>query len=288
MCADIAARTRACFALAQPSQVQPVTLSTISAYCSGATARPAVPGQVPDVSGSSPALARPQETSSFGTPAEGRSQQFGHNRYRLPDACFLPQRHRKDLIVLHFTAGTSSNSAFQTWRNDPRRIATAFGVDPDGSIAEFFPPEAWAYHLGVKGTHHHDRRSIGIEIANVGPLRPDPADPAQLNWWPRNWSTPYCRIDETERYVSQTYRGIHHFATMPETQQLAVASLVRSLCAAFDIPLYADQKARDGVCDLQYFASYRGIASHSNFRQDKWDVGPAFRWDLLEPARVAA
>ena len=32
----------------------------------------------------------------------------------------------KDLIVLHFTAGTTARSAFDTWRNDPRRIATSY------------------------------------------------------------------------------------------------------------------------------------------------------------------
>jgi len=26
---------------------------------------------------------------------------------------------------------------------------------------------------------------------------------------------------------------------------------------------------------------YTGVSSHANFRQDKWDIGPAFPWDRL-------
>ncbi|MCU0227393.1 MAG: N-acetylmuramoyl-L-alanine amidase [Bryobacterales bacterium] len=193
----------------------------------------------------------------------------------------MPDIHRKDLIVLHFTAGTSCESAFRTWQTDPKRIATAYGVDPNGAIVEFFPPEAWAYHLGVKGTSHHDKRSIGIEIANVGPLQQDTENPDQLNWWPRNWGVPFCRKQERERYVQAEYRGMKYFAAMPQAQTAATAALVNFLCERFGIPKVASEEARRGDYNLSGFATYQGVASHSNFRRDKWDVGPAFRWDSL-------
>ena len=211
-----------------------------------------------------------------------RSPQLGRNRYRLAESLYLPEKHQKDLIVLHFTAGTSCESAYRTWAADPRRIATAYGVDPDGTIEEFFPPEAWAFHLGIRGTRRHDQRSIGIEIANVGPLRPDPSNPKQLNWWPGNWGTRYCDLCDEHNYVAKQYRDVDYFAVMPDEQQHAVASLVRYLCKRFRIPVRVDDAARDGVYDLKYFASYAGIASHANFRRDKWDVGPAFRWEELD------
>ena len=219
-------------------------------------------------------------TSTAGT-GEDRSRELQTNSFRLLPDQYLPQSHRKDLIVLHFTAGTSCESAYRTWAGNPDRIATAFGVDPDGSIAEFFPPECWAYHLGVKGTHRHDQRSIGIEIANVGPLKPAPDDPAQLNWWPRNWGARYCRAEEQERYLRHSYRGIDFFATMPEIQQQAVGALVGRLCDEFSIPRVASLAARRGEFDPQAFNGYSGVATHSNFRRDKWDVGPAFHWDHL-------
>jgi N-acetyl-anhydromuramyl-L-alanine amidase AmpD len=228
----------------------------------------------------------PQEaaTAELGANAHDatpQSPQLGRNRYRLAESLYLPEKYRKDLIVLHFTAGTSCESAYRTWTKDPRRIATAYGVDPDGTIEEFFPPEAWAFHLGIRGTRRHDQRSIGIEIANVGPLRRDPSNPGQLNWWPRNWGTRYCDLDDAERYVATPYRGIDYFAAMPEEQQRAVATLVQSLCQRFDIPARIDDEVREGIYDLKRFASYTGIASHANFRRDKWDVGPAFRWNQI-------
>lgn len=227
------------------------------------------------------AVASRRESSQTGGPQNGQSQEIEKNLSRLHPRCYFPERQDKDLIVLHFTAGTSCASAYRTWVADSRRIATAYGVDPDGTIVEFFPPGEWAYHLGVKGTHRHDRRSIGIEIANPGPLKRDPRNPSQLNWWPKDWGTRYCDIGEEDRYVTASYRGIEHFAVMPEVQQMAVGALVRKLCEEFSIPREASAAARRGDFDLAGFANYKGVASHSNFRGDKWDVGPAFDWDYL-------
>lgn len=212
---------------------------------------------------------------------EPRSRQLQKKPLALGPGQFFTEQYRKDLIVLHFTAGASCESAYRTWEGNAERIGTAFGVDPDGTIVEFFPPECWAYHLGVKGTHRHDRRSIGIEIANVGPLKPDGADPSRLNWWPNNWGARYCALDEGGRYHRASFRGIHYFASMPEIQQQAVGSLVRELCERFSIPRIASPSARSGEFDPQAFGSYAGVATHTNFRRDKWDVGPAFNWDYL-------
>lgn len=227
------------------------------------------------------ALPSPRNPVSSAALLPSQSQKFEKNRYRLGEDQFLPERHRKDLIVLHFTAGTSCESAYRTWAGNPDRIATAYGVDPDGAIVEFFPPEFWAFHLGVKGTRRHDQRSIGIEIANVGPLKLSPEDPKQLNWWPKDWGTRFCHLDEAERYCRARFRGIDYFAAMPVAQQEAVGLLVRHLCERFSIPAIASAEARRGEFNPAHFDNYSGVATHSNFRRDKWDVGPAFCWDRL-------
>ena len=244
------------------------------------------PGLCPATGALAAALCHPvaAETENSGIAAEpqiSESQKIEKNRYRLLPDQYLPQVMRKDLIVLHFTAGRSSESAYKTWKANPERVATAYGVDPDGSICEFFPPECWAYHLGIKGTHAHDRRSIGIEIANVGPLKLAPNNREQLNWWPADWGTLYCRLDEREHYRVASYRGIEYFAAMPEAQQESVGALVRDLCQRFQIPREASLQARNGDYDPNGFAQYRGVATHANFRRDKWDVGPAFNWAHL-------
>lgn len=207
---------------------------------------------------------------------------INRTKFRLPAKEYYPVDTHKDLIVLHFTAGQSAKSAFRTWADNPTHVATAYMVDPNGTIYEAFDPAYWAYHLGVKGTRgKHDKRSIGIEIANVGPLKRDPARP-RLNWWPREWQAKWCSLDEKERYVESTYRNIDYFATMPGSQLNAVGELVRHLCDAFAIPRRIPGARRRAAFDAPFFAKWSGVAAHQNFRKDKWDVGPAFDWDQLD------
>jgi N-acetyl-anhydromuramyl-L-alanine amidase AmpD len=183
----------------------------------------------------------------------------------------------KNLIVIHFTAGQSARSAFDTWRSDPRRIATAYIVDLDGTIYETFDPRYWASHLGIKGGPDHDKRSIGIEIANVGPLtRSD--DKKSLTWWV---GQAFCTLEQTTRYRQSPYRGHDYYAAFPDAQMTAVRGLVGYLQDRFSIAKELPPLARRDEFDDTFFASFRGVATHANFRKDKFDIGPAFSWDGL-------
>jgi N-acetyl-anhydromuramyl-L-alanine amidase AmpD len=220
--------------------------------------------------------------------ASGARPSIDRTRMSLSPSEFVPEITAKDLIVLHFTAGTTARSAFDTWRNDPRRIATSYIVDLDGSIYEVFPPSSWASHLGVSSPRSiQDRRSIGIEIANVGPLQISTDDRRVLNWWPKrtaaspDFTTKFCGLDETHRYVAADFRGKSHFASYPDVQVDALSALVRMLCEQFSIPSTLPPLARRFTCDVSAFSTYKGVCSHANFRQDKWDIGPAFPWDRL-------
>jgi N-acetyl-anhydromuramyl-L-alanine amidase AmpD len=200
----------------------------------------------------------------------------------LPPAQYFNQKPLKDLIVLHFTAGQSARSAFDAWRADSTRVATAFIVDVDGTIYETFPPAKWAHHLGVKGGTAQDKRSIGVELANVGPLKVSLTDPQILNWWPSGFGKAWCRLEETARYVKATYRGADFFASFPEAQTRAAAQLVHRLCDEFSIPRALPPKSKRMEHDAAFFSSFQGVAAHHNFRSDKWDTGPAFDWNWLE------
>jgi N-acetyl-anhydromuramyl-L-alanine amidase AmpD len=212
----------------------------------------------------------------------GEALVIDRTTFVLPPTQYVPESVDKDLIILHFTAGQSARSAFETWRRDAQRVGTAFVVDPDGTIYELFPPTQWAFHLGIAGTSRHDRRSIGIEIANVGPLKPSSADPNVLNWWPAQWGQRYCRRDEADRYIESPYRGMRFFARFPGVQMDAVGALVRQLCAEHGIPRTVAPAARRNEFDLGHFNSFSGVATHANFRADKWDIGPAFDWGRLQ------
>lgn len=202
---------------------------------------------------------------------------------RLAQGEYFPEPQKKDLVVLHFTAGGSARSAFNSWKDGgASKVATAYLVDLDGTIYDVFPENRWAYHLGVSignAGHIQDKRSIGIEIANFGPLRPSKTDPDQLCSWPKDFSNPFCRLSETERYVKADYRGEHYFAAFPDAQVVAVGQLVADICKRNGIPVSLPSPDRLTVADPAGFASFVGICSHQNFRSDKTDIGPAWPWE---------
>lgn len=197
------------------------------------------------------------------------------NRDRYKFTRLMSGRPRKNLIILHFTAGQSAQSAFDTWNNATGHVATPYIIDRDGAIYELFDPACWAFHLGIADSGGvHDMRSIGIEIANVGPLKPG-ADGMTLTWWTGS------AYKGPSRALDQPWRGFSHFADFPAAQVNSVAALVAQLCAQFGIPKRLPPAEKQFQCDLGFFGSYTGIATHSNFRMDKWDIGPAFDWPAL-------
>ena len=225
------------------------------------------------------------DEASLPTRAAGRTPlrstvSIDRKKFSLAAGQFFSEEFPKDLLVLHFTAGQSARSAYDSWRSTPLQVATSYLVDADGSIYECFPPSAWAYHLGVTGAASsnwkHDKRSIGIEIANPGPLVVDKTNPQQLNWWPGEFTTEWCTLAETAKYVAAPYRGFSYFAAFPAVQSDAVVALVDHLCAAFSIPQVLAPAAQRAAFDMSYFNTFKGIATHQNFRKDKADVGPAF------------
>lgn len=199
------------------------------------------------------------------------------NRSRvLPPSQYYEQEFKKDLIVLHYTAGPTADGAINWWRQSPSRVATSYVVDIDGAVYEVFPPEFWANHIGGR-MRKRDETSIGIEVANWGWL--EPAGTRLKTYTGRD----YCGFGEKDKYVkTRAYRNRQFWAPFPEAQVDSVSWLVRHLCERFGIPHEIDQRVKDGECDLNFFQKYRGIATHTNFRTDKWDIGPAFPWEKVE------
>ena len=200
----------------------------------------------------------------------------------LPPFQYRGEVTPKDLIVLHFTAGTTAEAAMAWWKQTPERVATAFIVDVDGQILQAFDPKFWAPHLGIIGDNNvTDRRSIGIEIVNPGPLR---LKGQMLYWWPpaMQFGTPYCGVGEISKYVKleTPWRGERYFAAYPEPQVVAVCELVRDLCEKFQIPSTIPAEEIRGE-HSPFFKSWDGIAGHHNYRKDKSDPGPAWPWGRL-------
>lgn len=214
-------------------------------------------------------------------PAEaGGAPAIDRERFRLPPSQYVQEETPKDLVMLHFTAGSNAQGAYQSWIGTDARVATAYILDRDGTVYELFDPSFWAFHLGIKGAasanFKHDKRSIGIEIVNVGPLK---ERDGKLCWWPNDFGAPWCSPAEADKFVRASYRGFTHFAAFTEAQYQSLKPLVAHLCGRFQIPAHIPAVSRRGVEDAAgFFKTWTGIASHQNYRADKTDVGPAFDW----------
>jgi len=198
--------------------------------------------------------------------------------YQLARDNYFRDQYHKDLIVLHHTAGPTAKSAYHTFAN-PGHVATSYLVGRKGKIFELFHPRYWAYHLGMKSGnpgHRHDKRSIGIEIVNVGAL----IDRGEhLYWWLDDFNRRYCSIDDTDKYVrlAERSQGHEYWATFSEEQYDSVRRLVLWLCDKYNIPFeFLPQNKRMELIPEE-MGDFEGIATHKNFAP-KYDVSPAFDW----------
>jgi N-acetyl-anhydromuramyl-L-alanine amidase AmpD len=195
--------------------------------------------------------------------------------YRLPEKQFVNEPAAKNLIVLHGTGGTTASGAFEAWRKSPERVATAYIIDRDGAIHEVFPPECWAWHLGA-GDPDLEKRSIGIELVNAGPLT-RAGDELRM-WTGRR----YCAAADRSLAAHEPFRGFQFFATYTPEQASAAVLLANVLCDRFDIPRRMLPDAlRETFC-LPVVRNFSGIVSHHNVRRDKWDPATGFVRSFLD------
>lgn len=209
----------------------------------------------------------------------------------LPDSQYKKETTAKTGIVLHFTAGSTAKGAVDAWKADPVEVATAYVVDRDGTVYETFPPEYWGWHLGLQGKYQQngavDRRTVGIEIVNMGPLV---QHGGQMCSWPKNFTQPYCEVEETERYwqSDKPYRGYKAFVPFTQPQYDVLPGLIDMLVARFGIPRqFLPKSMRLDYCP-DVATKFNGITTHVNYRQDKTDIGPAFLWYTVDGSTAAA
>lgn len=199
---------------------------------------------------------------------------------QLDPSQYFTERTAKDLIVLHHTVGASACSTFDAWQSAPDHIATAFLVERDGAIHQTFPPEGWAYHVGVKGARSLDRRSIGIEIASEGPLLEKDGEYFAFGRY-----APSTRYTGPVYRHPETWRGRQIFAAYSPQAIESVIQLVDNLLTLYSIPRQtpADHLSADAVA----YREFRGVLGHHQLRPDKTDVHPGFPWqELIDRCRL--
>ena len=141
---------------------------------------------------------------------------------------FIREQTRKDLLVLHFTAGGSLAGA-ESQLMKPDKINVPHIMDRDGKIYEYFDPKKyWAYHTGTKS---FCRRSIGLEIVNWGPLKMMYG--YFLPW--TEWGKPKSKVDlrravSPERvFTCKPFRGHIYFEMLTHKQHTALPDYIDTL-----------------------------------------------------------
>jgi N-acetylmuramoyl-L-alanine amidase len=112
---------------------------------------------------------------------------------------------RPDLVVLHYTAMASAEDALERLCDPAAEVSAHYLVAEDGRIWRLVPEELRAWHAGAGrwgGVADVNSRSIGIELANPGPLAgfPPYSEPqmarleALLAGVMARWSVPPARV----------------------------------------------------------------------------------------------
>jgi N-acetyl-anhydromuramyl-L-alanine amidase AmpD len=193
---------------------------------------------------------------------------------------FFDERPPKNLVVLHYTQGWIWGD-IPTLTTDHFHVSVAFVVARSGIVYRLFPEDRWSFHLGREqdvtgGSEFNSRRSIAIEVSNVGPLALAGND---LKFVGKT----YCTTAETDFYqkLASPYRGHQYFATFTGEQYTAVSALLDQIKATYGIARsFLPQEKRFAPFESEPAAdAYKGIASHVNYRPTgKTDIGPAFNW----------
>jgi N-acetylmuramoyl-L-alanine amidase len=205
--------------------------------------------------------------------------------HRLPESEYFAESTAKSGIALHHTVCDSARTTLDIWSRDrdaagaPRRVATAFVVDPDGTIYEAFDPACWAWQFGLSWRDRRvefERRFIGIEITSEGGLT---EHDGRIYAYDR--IAPLFEVHKDDALeLAAPYRGYRWFDRYVDDQLDAIARLVDDLCTRFAIPrVYPEQPF------LYYgdaLASFEGVIGHAMVRSDKSDPAPDPRlWQTL-------
>lgn len=124
-----------------------------------------------------------------------------------PSPNFGPRRHGvlPDIVVIHHTAMRTAEAALARLSDPRAEVSAHYLIAEDGRVWALVPEEMRAWHAGAGawgGTRDVNSRSIGIELANAGPLDGFPPFPepqmraleALLDGIRARWPIPVARI----------------------------------------------------------------------------------------------
>jgi len=196
----------------------------------------------------------------------------------LPTNQYNVGNTKKEVIILHHTAGRTIDDALNHWKGNTEKVATHFIIGRDGEVVQCMPDGSWAYALGIETKTFPSRldwesKSFQIEICAFGWLQ-------EKNG--KYYSYTGQEIPANEVCVVN-YRGYKAYHKYTDAQLNSLRELLQHLSQKFDIPLLVGNV--NNFCDnlvssiskyspSQVRAQAKTIFTHTNFRADKTDCFP--------------
>lgn len=171
-----------------------------------------------------------------------------------------PNNKPIECLILHYTAGYSGSSSIAWFLNPAAKASAHFVVDRDGSVTQLVSLSDRAWHAGGKTSRWcglpPNPISWGIEIANLGPLKPQGDGLVDA----------YGKAFKGEAFKDSEGK---FWEAYPDIQIEAVIGLVKQLVAI-------EPKL------LEPGNGLARITGHQNVDPSrKLDPGPAFPWEAV-------
>jgi hypothetical protein len=205
----------------------------------------------------------------------------------LEDGEYYKEVVPKDILVIHHTAGGHRPDwTIHGWEHDKAKnggkltVATAYvigGISTtdgnkayDGAIYRAYDDKYWAHHLGLKTANNVElnKRSIGIEICNYGPLTKT-KDGVFLNYV--NKAVPADMVGE----LTTPFRGFKYYHKYTDKQLASLKELIVDIARRHPkINIKSGLKNTSFELNDQALKGIGGLWSHSSYRSDKFDCWP--------------
>ncbi len=214
-----------------------------------------------------------------------------------------------DQFVLHYDAAGTSRACFRTL-HDLRKLSVHFLLDLDGTLYQTMDLADTAWHAT-----RSNRRSVGIEIANIGAFAPGQRSPAD-EWYVNDErgvrvNVPIRLGEAGQRMQSfvprparpRPVRGTIQGQTLEmwdltPAQYESLARLAAGLSQALpklrlEVPCeqagVESSPVASQVLDDAQWERFQGVLGHYHVQANKVDPGPAFDWErFLRRARFLA